>query len=269
MTAPALAEPSRSRRPTKPRSSPLVLIGLAIAAVLTVWSAIGIGVDIPGLIADITRGTGILGQILRPNLAFFPETIGPLIETFQMAVVASVVGCAIGLPAAFLASRVTAPNRWVLFVDRAILSVIRALPDLLYAMVFVAALSVGPAAGILALILFNIGVIAKLLSETVDAVDQGPLEAASAAAATRLLTVRTAVFPQVLPSYVAYALYVFELNIRASTVIGIVGAGGIGNLLNTQMKFFAYENVGLIILELFVLVLAIELVSMSLRRRLV
>ncbi len=81
--------------------------------------------------------------------------------------------------------------------------------------------------------------------------------------------VRRAVLPQVMPNYVAFTLYTFELNIRASTVIGIVGAGGIGNLLNTQMKFFNFENVGLIVLELFVLVLLIELVSVTLRRRLV
>ena len=81
--------------------------------------------------------------------------------------------------------------------------------------------------------------------------------------------VRSAVLPQVLPNYVAFSLYIFELNIRASTVIGIVGAGGIGNVLNTQMKFFNFDNVGLVVLELFVLVLLIELASVSLRRRLV
>src|SRR5688572_6298332 len=133
-----MAAPARSRRPTRPRRSPVTIVGLGIAAVITVWSAIGIGVDLVGLLEDITRGTGILSDILRPDFSFFPETIGPLIETFQMAVIASVVGCAVGLPAAFLASRVTAPNRWVLAADRAVLSVVRALPDLLYAMVFVA-----------------------------------------------------------------------------------------------------------------------------------
>jgi phosphonate transport system permease protein len=243
-------------------------VGLVGAGCLTLWAALGIGFDPGQLLEDLSRGSGILSEVLRPDLAFLPDTIGPLIETFQIAVIAAIVGCAVALPAAFLASRVTAPNGWVLAVDRGTLNVIRALPDLLYAMVFVAALSVGPAAGILALVFFNLGVMAKLLSETVDAVDQGPLEAARAAAATHWLMVRSAVFPQVLPSYVAYALYVFELNVRSSTVIGIVGAGGIGNLLNQQMKYFAYGNVGLILAELFVLVLVIELASMSLRRRL-
>jgi phosphonate transport system permease protein len=128
---------------------------------------------------------------------------------------------------------------------------------------------VGPLAGVLALILFNIGVVAKLLSETIDAVDTGPIEAAWAVGATRTQMVRSAALPQVLPNYVAFALYTFELNIRASTVLGIVGAGGLGTTLNTQMRAFNFENVGLVVLELFVLVLLIELVSVSLRRRLV
>jgi phosphonate transport system permease protein len=243
------------------------------ALALTVWSAapipIGIEVDFVGLVQDIARGAGIVGEVLQPNFAFFPQTIQPLIETVQIAIISGVIGTLVALPVAFLASRLTAPGRWMLGTTRGVLNVVRALPDLLYAMVFVVAVGVGPTAGILALILFDIGVLAKLLSETVDAVDQGPLEASAAAAATRTQVIRATVYPQVLPSYVAFALYVFELDIRASTVIGIVGAGGIGNVLNTQMKYFAFHNVGLVILELFVLVLAIELGSMALRRRLV
>ena len=95
------------------------------------------------------------------------------------------------------------------------------------------------------------------------------MEAAQASGATHWQTIRASVFPQVTPNYVSFALYIFELNIRASTVIGLVGAGGIGMLLNNQMRFFNYGNVGLIILELFILVLLIELASNALRRRLV
>jgi phosphonate transport system permease protein len=261
-----------TQRPPKPGRSMLVPVGLAVAAVITYWALsaeFGIGLDLGAILEDIPRGSIILSEVLRPNFDFFPRTVGAMFETIQMAIIATAIGCGIALPAAFLASRVTAPNMPVLRINRAVLNVIRALPDLLYAMIFVTAVSIGPLAGILALILFNIGVIAKLLSETVDGIDVGPIEAARAAGANRMATVRTAVFPQVLPNYVAFSLYVFELNIRASTVIGIVGAGGIGNVLNAQIGFFRYDNVGLVILELFVLVLAIELVSVSLRRRLV
>ncbi len=186
-----------------------------------------------------------------------------------MAVIASVIGCGVGLPLAFIVSRVTAPNTPTMLLGRSILSVIRAIPDILYALVFVAAVGIGPLPGIAALVFFNLGVVSKLLSETVDGVDPGPIEAARAGGGNRTQTVRWAVLPQVLPNYVAYALYTFELNIRASTVIGIVGAGGIGYLLIGQYRFFAWSNVSVIIVELFVLVLVIEFVSIWLRRRLV
>lgn len=269
MSAAGVSAAEGSRRPPKPRRSPLLALGLLGAVALTVVSMWTVGFDPGELISNWDRGMGIIGEILDVNWSFFSETIDPLIVTIQMAVIASLAGCAIALPLAFIASRVTAPNRWSLSIDRAALNIIRALPDLLYAMIFVAALSIGPTAGILALIFFNVGVMAKLLSETVDAADMGPMEAAQASGASHTQMVRSSVLPQVLPNYVAFALYIFELNIRASTVIGLVGAGGLGFLLGIQMAAFNYGNVGLIIIELFVLVLLIELVSNALRRRLV
>jgi phosphonate transport system permease protein len=271
VTAPALPanERPRSKRPPKPRRSPLVPLGLLGALVLTVWAYITVGIDVPGMIDSIGAGAGIVGEVLQINWDFFPRTVEPLIETIQIAIIATVIGCALALPLSFIASRVSTPNLWAMRIDRWVLNVIRALPDLLYAMVFVSALSIGPTAGILALILFNIGVMAKLLSETVDAVDTGPIEAAEATGSTHWQMVRVSVFPQVTPNYVSFGLYIFELNIRASFVIGLVGAGGIGQLLNNQMRFFNYGNVGLIIFEIFVIVLLIELASNALRRRLV
>lgn len=259
-------------RPAKPGRSLAVPLGLLAFVVIT-WASVsepfGIGLDLGELIEDITRGAGILGELLAPNWGFLPRTVEPMLETFKMAVVASAIGCLVALPVAFLASRVTAPNAATYLVDRSILSVVRAIPDILYALVFVAAVGIGPLPGIAALVLFNIGVVAKLLSETVDGVDVGPIEAARAGGANRTQTVRWAVTPQVLPNYVAYSLYTFELNIRASTVIGVVGAGGIGNLLLGQYRFFAWSNVSVIVIELFVFVFLIEMVSIWLRRRLV
>ena len=235
----------------------------------TSWAAISIDFNPIEIIEGIGGADRIVGALVDPNWSFLPDTAQPMLETFQMAVIATAIGCAVALPLAFVASRVTTPNRISYVLDRSILNVIRAIPDILYALVFVSAVSIGPLAGILALILFNIGVVAKLLSETVDGVDTGPIEAARAAGAGRVQTVGTSVQPQVMPNYVAYSLYTFELNIRASTVIGIVGAGGIGNVLNTQLKFFNYSNVSVVIIELFVFVLVIEFISIALRRRLV
>lgn len=261
-----------SERPPKPPRSYWPILGLIAFVAITVAAVtepVGIGLDIPGIIEDLDRGLELWAEFLQPNWAFLPDTLGPLLETFQMAVIASVVGCAVALPVSFLASRVTTPSMAAFLADRGILSIVRAIPDILYALIFVAAVGIGPLAGILALFFFNIGVVAKLLSETIDAVDTGPIEATRAAGGTGLQSSRWAVLPQVLPNYVAYSLYTFELNIRASTVLGFVGAGGLGLLLNTQRAFFRYDNLAVIIVELFVLVFAIEFLSIWLRRRLV
>lgn len=271
MTAASPAVAS-NQRPAKPRPSligPTAFVGFVL---ITWWAAsegFGIDFDVGELLGNLTRGADILAEFYPPNWSYLPDIIGPLIETFAMAVIASAIGCAMALPFSFLASRVTTPNLAAYLADRGILNVVRALPDLLYALIFVAALGIGPLPGILALILFNIGVVAKLLSETVDGVDPGPIEATRAAGGNRLQTVRWAVLPQVLPNYVAYSLYVFELNVRASAVLGLVGAGGIGTEINTQRQFFNYPNLSAILIVIFVAVFVIEFFSIWLRRRLV
>jgi len=262
----------RSARPSRPPRSLVGPLALLVFAAITWWAAseeYGLNFDVPRLFSNLTRGAGILAEFWPPDFSVLPRTVAPLLETIQMAVIASVIGCAVALPVAFLASRVTSPNTLAYLLDRGILSVVRALPDVLYALIFVAALSIGPLPGILALILFNISVVAKLLSETVDGVDHGPIEAARATGANRLLTVRWAVLPQVLPNYVAYSLYAFELNVRASAVLGIVGAGGIGNLINETRRFFQYDKLMVVVLEILILVIIIEWVSIWLRRKLV
>lgn len=271
-----------SRRPPKPRPSIWIPVGIVAFLAIT-WGSLseefGIGFELFEILEDITRGGPILSDLsrpseaqhglLHPNWAFLPRTFDRMLETFQMAVIASAIGCLLALPVAFLASRVTAPNFPTFLVDRSVLSVVRAIPDILYALVFVSAVGIGALPGIVALILFNIGVVAKLLSETVDGIDVGPIEASRAGGANRTQTVRWAVLPQVLPNYVAYSLYTFELNIRASTVLGIVGAGGIGYLLIGEYRLFNWSNVSIIVIELFVFVFIIEVISIWLRRRLV
>lgn len=264
------ATASRSARPSRPRRSIVGPLGLLVFLGITWWAASeewGLGVDIPLLLTNLTRGADILAEFWPPDFSVVPRTIGPLLETIQIAVIASLIGCTLALPIAFLASRVTSPNLVVYLIDRGILSVIRALPDVLYALIFVAALSIGPLPGILALVLFNIAVVAKLLSETVDGVDPGPIEAARASGANRLLTVRWAVLPQVLPNYVAYSLYAFELNIRASAVLGIVGAGGIGMVLDTALNLFQWDRVATVLISIFAIVVIAEVVVTRIRKR--
>jgi phosphonate transport system permease protein len=270
-----------SRRPARPTRSIVVPLGVGAFVVLTYLALsdqFGIGLNLGKLFDDLGKVTTVLWRdnpnpakngLLEPNWAYIPQTIGPMVETFQMAIIASLVGCGIALPVAFLASRVTSFGFGTLAITRSVLNVVRAIPDILYAIIFVAVMGVGPLPGIVALILFSVGVVAKLLSETVDGVDQGPIEAARASGSNQLQMVRWSVLPQVLPNYVAYSLYMFELNIRASTVLGIVGAGGIGRELLAQYRLYNWSNVAVTIVELFVAVFLIEVLSIWLRRRLV
>jgi phosphonate transport system permease protein len=251
-------------------------VAVGVVALLT-WvaasEATGIGL-VASLADTIERGIPqrtreILAQIPRPAFEDAHATYDPFLDTLAMAVIGTVIGCLLALLVAFGASAITAGGRIRFGVTKSIMSLVRSVPDIMWALVFVSAVGTGTISGVLALVLFNIGVVAKLLAETIDAVDTGPLEAADAAGAGLIARARAAVFPQVLPNYLAFSLYAFELNVRASAVLGLVGAGGIGVLLNLARNQFRYDRVSLIVVEIFVFVFVAEFISISLRRRLV
>lgn len=149
------------------------------------------------------------------------------------------------------------------------MNMVRSVPDILYAAILVAVVGVGALSGIMALFMFNIGIIVKLVSEALDGEDAGAQEAALAAGASWPKANRAAMLPQILPSFASQVLYTFELNIRASTVIGLVGAGGLGILIDNVRSFFRYHELSMIILEILLLVLVLESVSSWLRKKLV
>lgn len=206
---------------------------------------------------------------LAPDPTALPQIWGPLFQTIQIAYVATVIGCLIAIPLIFLASANTAINMPTMWVARTLLTVLRSIPDLLWAALFVAVLGLGALPGVVALTFFSIGVLAKLGSETVEAVDPGPLEALRAVGAGRNRMIVFAVIPQIAATMVSYMLYVFEINVRASVVIGFVGAGGIGVLLQTYMGFFDYAGLGTLIIVIFFVVLLIDGFSVWARSRLI
>lgn len=197
-----------------------------------------------------------------------PQLPNPLMETIRIAIVSSVIGCGIALPLGFLASTLTAPNKPTYLIAKGFLNLIRTMPDLFWAVIFVGAVGTNAFAGTLAMIAFSLAIMAKLFSETVDDAKPGPLEAARATGARHFPAVRAAVLPQVLPAYVAYALYVFELNLRASAIIGLVGAGGIGRVLEAQRAFYQYDRIVAIVIVVTIIVFILERISVWLRRRL-
>lgn len=268
--APAVP-PSMAPGQARPKAPPPSLFALATligAAAMTVWSAIGIEFSLAPIRENFANGRAILARFLDPEWSYWSRVVGPMVETLQIAVIAAFIGCILALGTSLLASAVSAPVP-VVRVTKPFMSVIRSLPDVAYALIFVAAVGIGPIAGILALILFNLGIVAKLTSESIDAIDPGPLEALDAAGATRWQRARVAIIPQVLPNYLSYCLYVFELNIRASAILGFVGAGGVGELIRLERGRFNYERLTVIILILLLVVLILDIVSQQVRKRLV
>lgn len=243
------------------------IVAIVLVAI-TVWSARGVQVDIPAIWENFGNASGTLVQLMQPDYGFFPQTLTAIEETLMMAVIATAIGSAISLPLAFLASRATNPSKVLLGVIRFVNNLIRAIPDLLYAAIFVAVVGTGALSGIIALIFFNIGIVVKLVSEALDGLDRGPQEAALAAGGTWFAADRASMLPAVAPSYASHVLYTFEVNIRASTVIGLVGAGGLGVLIDNVRTFYHYHYLSLIILEILVLVLLVEAGSSTLRKRL-
>lgn len=252
------------------------LPGMVGAGLFTLLAYNLVGFSVSEIISETSR-IGDLAKDFWPPQWTWPKTIGsepsnviiePMIETLQIAVIGATVGCLVAIPLAFFASRATTPSEPTYVIARWALSVLRTIPDLFWAALFAAAVGFGAFAGALAMVMFSLVIMAKLFSETIDSIDTGPLEAARTSGARYTQVIQYGAFPQVLPTYVAYALYIFELNIRASVVIGVVGAGGIGRLLDEQRTFFQWDRVMAIVIVIFGAVIVIELFSIWVRRRL-
>ena len=247
---------------------------------LLVWSTFGIFLALFWVsawqtnfsIGVLTQGTGDFFAFFRkltPDLSYLPEVWAPLLETLQIAYLSTLFGTLLALPLLFLASNNTTSDPVTLWVARSILTVLRSIPDLLYAAILAPILAIGPLPGVVALTIFSTAVLAKLGSETVEAVDPGPLEALRATGAGRNRVIVYGVVPQIAATMTSFVLYVFEINVRASVVIGLVGAGGIGETLLARLNFFAFGDVATIIVVIFAVVLLIDAVSVYARSRLI
>lgn len=252
------------------------LLTLGIVAAVVVVSFRQTDFDLLALFTGAADFWKFFGRLVPPLSEvgtdwgkYLPQLAKPLIETLQIAYVGTFFGTLLAMPLIFLASATTALDPVSMWVARVLLTILRSIPDLLWAAILVPILVVGPLPGAVALSLFSIGVLAKLGSETVEAIDPGPVEALRAAGAGRLATIIYAVVPQVAATMVSYILYVFEINVRASVIIGYVGAGGIGFTLQNRLNFFDYTGVGLIIVVIFAVVLVIDGLSVWARSRLI
>ncbi|MDR0899976.1 MAG: phosphonate ABC transporter, permease protein PhnE [Lactobacillaceae bacterium] len=210
----------------------------------------------------------IFGRMLHPEWSYFPQVIEPILETVRMALVGTLVGSILAIPVAMLQASNVDKIPVLRTVVRILSNLVRTLPDLLMAAIFVAVFGIGPFAGVLTLVIFSFGQMAKLSYEAIETVDPGPIDALETAGANKVQVISFAIVPQVLNTFISNFLYTFEVNVRASTVLGWVGAGGVGQLLDSSLRFTNYERAAVIILAILVVVIIIEVISNYLRGKL-
>ena len=213
------------------------------------------------------QATDLFVRMWPPDVEFFQALSGPLIETIHIATLGTVATCFIAFPLAFLAARNTTLNGVTWFVGRFILVTSRSVNTVVWGLLFVAIFGPGPVAGICAIAARSVGFMGKLVAEAIEEIDSGVVEAVESTGASRLQVLCFAILPQVLPVIYGTTVYRWDINIRESTVLGFVGAGGIGILLYSSINQFMWQEVSLILLSVFGVVLVSEFISAAIRKR--
>lgn len=270
-SAPDSAPEPAAGRPERPLGPRLTRVGLfTLVALAFVWGFSGLDASVERL----RTAPGDAWQIVRlmwpPDFATEIErgVIGKVLESVYIAWIGTVIAATLSLPLAFLASNNISPTAIRLPI-RQLFNVIRAVPELIVAVVLLGVVPLGPWAGALAIGLHSIGTLGKLASEEIESADHGPVEAVEACGGTWVSRVRWGVLPQVMPSITSYWLFRFEINVRASAVLGMIGAGGVGSELIAQLNFRNFPEVGAVLIITIAVVVFIDTVSSAIRRRII
>ncbi len=239
---------------------------LAVGVSILVWAWHSAEMNPAQLARDAGNMADLGKDFFKPDFAEWEFYLKGMLETLAIAIWGTLLAVILGIPLALLSAGNIAPA-WITFPVRRVMDALRAINELVFALIFIAAVGLGPFAGVLALFLHTTGVIAKLFSEAVEAIDHGPVEGIRGTGATKLQEIVYGVIPQVLPLWISFTLYRFESNVRSATVIGIVGGGGIGMTFNETMRSFQYEQAGAILLIVVVTVSLLDIVSQRIRAR--
>lgn len=250
----------------RPRSrTPLITLIVVLALGLSVHVT---GFDLTIVFKRANQLTKILGQIFQPDPSFFAQVIPPLMDTIKMSIMGSTIGCLLALPFAVAASANINRNAVLLSVLRFLLNIVRTLPTLVMASICALVFGLGTFAGTVAITVFTFGVVSKMLYESIETVNMGAFEALESAGANKFQAFWSALMPQILPTYLSHCLYSFEMNVRAASILGYVGAGGLGILIDERIGWRDYNGLGSVLLTLFVAVFLIENLSQFLRSKL-
>jgi phosphonate transport system permease protein len=265
--APDTAEPEAAGPAPAPRMSRGAMVAVGVAATaLYVWSLLGINLDSNKVFGSFGKGADFISRTMPPDVSVAGTVLTAILETIQMAVLGTTVAAAMALPLSILAARNVSP-----LVPRAaarfVLNFMRTIPSIIWGLFFVAIVGLGPFPGVLALACYATGYLGKFYYEAIESIDARPLVALRVAGASRAQRFRYGVFPQVFPVLAGHTLYMLEYNVRAASVLGVVGAGGVGFYLYTYINNFQYRKAATALAFMLGLVILLDLVSERMRAR--
>ncbi len=256
--------PARLRRP----SAATLLITVTLLG-LGVHGLLGTGMEAERLILAPGRTLDFLSRAFPLATDRIPNLGAAMLETVQMALIGTVLGVILSLPMALLAARNTSPSRWVSLLATSALTTMRSIPDLVWALIFVVSVGLGPLAGILTITIDVLAFAGRFFAERIEEIDPGPVDALRSTGANRLSVIACAVVPTCFPSFTGTSLYSLEKSVRGAVVLGLVGAGGIGVELNVAFQLRRFDTAATIILLILVTVFLVERLSSVVRARMI
>lgn len=259
------------RWPTPSGWLPLPLVGGVLALLCALWlTAPIVEVDFVRLAGSLGKMAAFAGQMfVSPDWSYMPQLLAKMLETIEMTILGTAIAIVLSLPMGILAARNATPHIAVYRVTRDVLSLMRALPELVWALVFVSAVGLGPLPGVMALAFVTVGFMGKFFAEAIEVVDQKAVEGVRAHGAGWLQVRLFAMLPQALPDFVGTVMYILDHNLRAAAILGLVGAGGIGYDLVMSMRLFQYDRLLLIALAIYLVVTLLDRASDRLRSRII
>lgn len=246
-------------------------LALALLAVtgLALWSSWGVGFNIPRLLSGISNIYDLASRMFPPEVRGLPRLVGPMVETLEMALLGTTIPIFLALPLAVLAAANTGPHRLVIAAIRMLLNTLRTVPELVWAMLLVSAVGLGAFPGVLALTLHATGGLGKFYAEAIEAVNPGVVEAMEAAGANRFKVIWFGILPSCLPVMMSTTLWYWEVNNRSATILGLVGAGGIGLAFTQAIQDFQYRTAVTCLILIVLILTVIDRVSAALRGRVI
>ncbi|WP_372706632.1 phosphonate ABC transporter, permease protein PhnE [Brevundimonas sp.] len=269
LVKPAVAVTAIPKPPTKSVAAwalDVLIWGGVLAVLIYSVNDVDLG-NLSRLVTNAENVRDFASDLLRPDFTKWRLFVAQMWQTVQIALWGTFLAVFLAVPMGLAAARNIAPI-WVVTPIRWIMNMLRSIPDLVMALLFIVAVGLGPLAGVLAITLNTAGVLAKLFSEAVESIDKGPVEGVRATGASRLHEIVWGVIPQVAPLWTSFALYRFESNSRSATVLGLIGAGGIGQVLFESMNNFEFRAVSAIVIIVVIAVTLIDMLSQAMRKRL-